>query len=61
MDADTIIDDVLAALTEAQQTIVRARHIVEVPPAVFGEGFDWEFHYKARRNELLKLLGNKEG
>lgn len=46
---------------EAQQTIARARHIAEVPPAVFGEGFNWEFHYKARRKQLLKVLGNKEG
>lgn len=49
-------------LSEAQQTIARARHIAEVPPAVFGEGFDWEFHYKSRRKELLKVLekGAKE-
>ncbi|MFF2909988.1 hypothetical protein [Paenibacillus sp. NPDC057934] len=62
--ADMIMEfhsPVLAALEEARQTIAKARHIVEVPPAVFGEGFDWEFHYKARRNSLLKVLGNKEG
>ncbi|MFF2016240.1 hypothetical protein [Paenibacillus sp. NPDC058177] len=48
-------------LLQAQQTIAQARHIVEVPPAVFGEGFDWEFHYKSRRRTLLKLLGDKDG
>ncbi|KUP22393.1 hypothetical protein [Paenibacillus sp. DMB5] len=50
------LNKALGDLKEAQKTISKARHIAEVPPAVFGEGFDWEFHYKTRRKELLAVL-----